>query len=57
MIVNEQICKWKCDSCGKNVDAYVSDANNLLHKFHTIAHIITQCPYCDYILIVKAESK
>jgi DNA-directed RNA polymerase subunit RPC12/RpoP len=57
MIVSEQICKWKCDRCGKNVDAYVSDANNLLHKFHTIAHIITQCPYCDYILIVKAEQK
>lgn len=57
MIVNEQICKWKCDRCGKNVDAYVSDANNLLSKFQPFAHIITQCPHCDYILIVRAEQK
>lgn len=57
MIVESQICKWKCERCKGNVDVYVDDANNLIHKFHHFAHLITQCPYCDYILITRAEQK
>lgn len=55
MIISEQVCKWKCNSCTKNVDAYVDDSNNLLHRYQPFAHIITTCPHCDYILIVRAE--
>jgi DNA-directed RNA polymerase subunit RPC12/RpoP len=54
MIVNEQIVLWKCEHCNGNVKAYVDKSNNLINEFASHALLISQCPYCDYIIVVKA---